>query len=85
MVISCYVRATETFAYLQSVSSHAQDALGVEAFQRSDHAFAAEELFNAYRSGTAAEVKSCVAAKAVFLDLDNQARGGLSLLFDVWL
>ena len=44
----------------------------MDAFSRSDHAFAAEELFNAYRSGASADVKACVAAKPVFQDLDNQ-------------
>ena len=50
-----------------------QDALGVPAFSTSEEAFAAEDLFNAYRSGDAAAVKAVV-AKPLFKTIDNQAR-----------
>ena len=49
-----------------------QDAMEVEVFSSSDEAFAAEALFQAYRSGDAEEVKRCVAQTGAFLELDNQ-------------
>jgi len=48
-----------------------QDALEVDAFAQSDEAFAAEALFEAYKTGTAEDVKSCIAKKNIFFDLDN--------------
>jgi len=54
----------------------AQDALGVSAFSTSQEAFAAEDLFDAYRSGDAAAVRA-VAAKPLFKTIDNQARAAL--------
>ena len=56
----------------------AQDALGVSAFSTSQEAFAAEDLFDAYRSGDAAAVRA-VAAKPLFKTIDNQARAALCL------
>jgi hypothetical protein len=49
-----------------------QDAMDVEEFASSGEAFAAEALFQAYRSGDAEEVKRCVAQTGAFLELDNQ-------------
>ena len=48
-----------------------QDALGVPAFSTSQEAFAAEDLFGAYRTGYAAAVKALV-AKPLFRTIDNQ-------------
>lgn len=49
-----------------------QDALGVENFSSSDEAFAADSLFDAYRSGEAAVIQETVKRNAVFTNLDNQ-------------
>ncbi len=54
--------------------SGAQDAMGVDSFASSDGAFAAEALFEAYRSGDAAEIQNCVKEHNAFLELDNQVR-----------
>ena len=56
-----------------------QDALEVGDFSVGDYAAAADALLQAYRSGHAEEVKQCVASRAAFLELDNQARTGLAL------
>ena len=44
----------------------------MDAFCNSQQAYAAEELFDAYRKADAEAVKSVVASKSVFTDLDNQ-------------
>lgn len=49
-----------------------QDAMGVDSFASSDGAFAAEALFEAYRSGDGEEVRKCVQGHSAFLELDNQ-------------
>lgn len=49
-----------------------QDALGVDEFARSDEAFAADALFDAYRSGEAAVIHETVKRNVVFTNLDNQ-------------
>ena len=49
-----------------------QDALGVDSFSSSEHAYAAEDLFNAYQNADADAVKKCISSKSAFLDLDNQ-------------
>ncbi|KAI3428586.1 hypothetical protein D9Q98_007408 [Chlorella vulgaris] len=49
-----------------------QDALGVDAFMSSDEAFAADALFDAYRSGDSAAIQATVKRSAVFSNLDNQ-------------
>lgn len=49
-----------------------QDAMGVDTFATSDGAFAAEALFDAYRSGDAEEVRKCVQTHSTFMELDNQ-------------
>ena len=54
-----------------------QDALGVEAFSRSEQAFAAEDLFNAYQSADAGAIRKCISSKPIFLDLDNQVHSCL--------
>ena len=46
-----------------------QDALCVSAFCTSQEAFAAEDLFSAYRSGAADEVRAA-AAKPLFKTID---------------
>lgn len=46
--------------------------MGVDEFATSDEAFAADALFEAYRSGDAAEVKKCIQTHSLFLELDNQ-------------
>lgn len=53
----------------------------VELFASSDEAFAAEALFQAYRSGHAEEVKQCVASTHAFLELDNQVRTAWLIVF----
>lgn len=50
-----------------------QDALEVAVFTTSEEAFGADDLFNAYRSGSADEVKAVIASKSLFMNLDNQA------------
>jgi len=60
----------------RELATPAQDALGVSAFSTSQEAFAAEDLFDAYRSGDAAAVRA-VAAKPLFKTIDNQARAAL--------
>ena len=50
----------------------------MEPFSSSDEAFAAEALFQAYRSGDAAQVRQCVASTRTFLELDNQVRCGMN-------
>lgn len=50
-----------------------QDALGVEKFQRSDEAFAADALFDAYRADDSEKaVPEVVAKTGAFINLDNQ-------------
>ncbi|WIA40993.1 hypothetical protein OEZ86_004636 [Tetradesmus obliquus] len=49
-----------------------QDVLGIEAFTKSDEAFAADALFLAYQSGSAEKVQAVVQAKQSFKQLDNQ-------------
>lgn len=49
-----------------------QDALGVDNFMSSDEAFAADALFDAYRSGDPAAIQAAVKRSAVFSNLDNQ-------------
>ncbi|BDA50046.1 probable gamma-soluble NSF attachment protein [Coccomyxa sp. Obi] len=49
-----------------------QDAMGVDSFASSDGAFAAEALFDAYRSGDAEEVRKCIQTHSAFMELDNQ-------------
>ena len=48
----------------------------MSAFSTSEEAFAAEDLFDAYRSGDAAAVKAVV-IKPLFRTIDNQARATL--------
>jgi len=48
-----------------------QDALEVDAFAQSEEAFAAEALFDAYRSGSAEDIQLCISKKSIFFDLDN--------------
>ena len=43
-------------------------------FSSGDYAAAADALLQAYRGGDADEVRQCVASRAAFLELDNQAR-----------
>lgn len=52
-----------------------QDAMGVDTFASSDGAFAAEALFDAYRSGDNEEVRKCTQTHSAFIELDNQVRG----------
>lgn len=47
-----------------------QDALAVDAFSSSDEAFAAEALFNAYRTGIAANVAAAIKQHPCFLHMD---------------
>lgn len=54
-----------------------QDALAVDTFERSEEAFAAEALFDAYRAGTDEEIKQCINKKSIFMDLDNQVQPDL--------
>ena len=56
-----------------------QDALGVSAFCTSQEAFSAEDLFAAYRSGSAESVKA-TAAKPLFKTIDIQVRRWRDLL-----
>lgn len=49
-----------------------QDILGVDAFSSSDEAFAAEELFEAYKTADAGAILKVVASKPSFMSLDNQ-------------
>lgn len=49
-----------------------QDALGVDAFARSEEAVAAEAVFDAYRLGTKEDIQQCVKKHSIFTDLDNQ-------------
>ena len=48
-----------------------QDALEVDSFAQSEEAFAAEALFEAYRTGTAEDVQKCISKRPIFFDLDN--------------
>ena len=48
-----------------------QDALEVDSFAQSEEAFAAEALFEAYRTGTAEDVQKCITKRPIFFDLDN--------------
>ena len=52
-----------------------QDAMGVDSFASSDGAFAAEALFEAYKSGDVEEVRKCIQNNSTFMELDNQVRG----------
>ena len=49
-----------------------QDALGVDAFARSEEALAAEAVFEAYRLGSREDIQQCVKKHSIFADLDNQ-------------
>lgn len=49
-----------------------QDALAVDTFTSSDEAFAADALFDAYRSGEAAAIQGTIKHSPVFTNLDNQ-------------
>ena len=51
-----------------------QDALEVETFSSSDEAFAAEALFDAYRTGDPEAVVKLVKKNQTLSNLDNQAR-----------
>ena len=51
-----------------------QDALEVDSFSQSEEAFAAESLFDAYRTGSAEDIKRCISKRSIFTDLDNQVR-----------
>ena len=53
-------------------SAALQDAMAVDAFSSCQQAYAAEELFDAYRKADAEAVKACVARNSVFADLDTQ-------------
>ena len=46
----------------------------MDAFSNSQQAYAAEELFDAYRKGDAEAVRACVKSKSTFADLDTQVR-----------
>lgn len=52
-----------------------QDALAVSAFCTSNEAFAAEALFDAYRTAFPAAVAAAVSGNQAFLHLDNQVCG----------
>ena len=69
---------TKSVVSISCCSRACQDALGVPAFSTSQEAFAAEDLFNAYRSGDAAAVKALV-AKPLFRTIDNQVREPLQV------
>lgn len=60
-------------AYRQEKCAHAQDALDVADFARSEQAAAGGALLDAFRSGSADAVRQC-ASGPLFCDLDNQAR-----------
>lgn len=49
-----------------------QDAMEVGVFARSEEAFAAEALFDAFSTGSPEDIKRCITQKSIFKDLDNQ-------------
>jgi gamma-soluble NSF attachment protein len=49
-----------------------QDALGIDAFSRSDEAFAADSLFEAYRTASVEAIQGAVKGHRCFLNLENQ-------------
>ena len=49
-----------------------QDALGVDTFNVSSEALAADALLEAYRSADEAAIRKVISSKPVFIDLDNQ-------------
>jgi hypothetical protein len=71
------------FAVPDWLFSLRQDALEVAAYGPSQQARAAEDLFDAYRSGDGEAVKKCIASSAIFGDLDNQVGPLLSYLLQV--
>ncbi|KAK9815390.1 hypothetical protein WJX72_002807 [[Myrmecia] bisecta] len=78
-----YLGAVVVWLYAQDASqawATYQDALGVDNFTSCEEAFAADALFDAYKTGDAEEVRKVLAAKHIFKDLDNQvARLALKL------
>ena len=56
-----------------------QDALGVDAFNCSSEALAADALFDAYRSADEAAIRKLISSKPIFLDLDNQVNTLISM------
>ena len=50
----------------------------MDAFSNCQQAYAAEELFDAYRKTDAEAVKACVARNSVFTDLDTQVSSCLA-------
>lgn len=70
-----YLGAVVVWLYAEQASSAwatYQDALGVDAFMSSDEAFAADALFDAYRTADPGVVAETVKRNQVFVHLDNQ-------------
>lgn len=63
-----FAMLTESRSWLGTL----QDALGVDAFNVSSEALAADALLDAYRSGDEAAIKQVISSKPLFMELDNQ-------------